>query len=144
MKIRLLIFDDEVMIRKIFKIALQDKGYEILDFDNPSICPVYLEPECNCPLNTMCADIIVTDIRMPEVNGLDFIRKQKEKGCKVKNILVISGYADLGILNEVKKLEAKFLRKPFNIDEFIAIINEFEKNIDPNRKLTNWDEATSS
>lgn len=137
-RIRVLIFDDEEMIRNIFKVALQGRDYEILDYENPAMCPVYLEPECNCPFNTMCADIIITDIRMPEVNGFEFIKKQKEKGCKVEHIVMISAYAADDMLKEIERLGVKFLKKPFSIDTFLAVIDEFEANIDPNRELSDW------
>ena len=135
-KIRVLIFEDEAGIRVLYKMALKDRDYEILDFDNPSICSVYLDSECNCPLNTMCADIIITDIRMPVVNGLEFLRKQKEKGCKVQNIIVVSGFADKETVCSIEGMGAVFLRKPFVIGEFLTIIDIFEANIDSERKLS--------
>ena len=137
-KIRVLIFDDEEGIRNIFKMVLKGRDYEIFDFENPAMCPVYYEPECNCPLNTMCTDIIITDIRMPEVDGLEFVRKQKEKGCKVQNIMITSAYVEPDVLKEIEAMGVRFLRKPFNIDEFLAIIDEFEANVDPDRDLSNW------
>ena len=140
MKIRVLIFDDEDMIRALFKIALKDKGYEIFDSATPASCPVYQNPECDCPLNEMCADIIISDIRMPEVNGLQFVKEQKKKGCKVTNIVLISAFVDKAIEKEATDMGCKILRKPFHIDELLAVLEEFEKNIDPNRTLAPWDE----
>jgi len=138
MKIRVLIFDDEVSIRRLFRIALERRGYEIFDFDNPSICPLYTQELCGCPSNKMCADIIISDIRMPSVDGISFIREQKEKGCKVQNVLITSAYIDPYVQKEVEELGCVCLKKPFHIDQFNAIIDMFEKNIDPDRELTEW------
>ena len=139
MRLRVLIFDDEKMIRNLLKIALSERNYEIFDFENPSICPIYKNPECNCPLNEMCADIIITDIRMPYINGLEFIKKQKEKGCKVKSIVIISAFASYESIKEATDLGCIFLRKPFKIDELLTILDKFEQNIDPDRMLSDWE-----
>lgn len=143
MNIRVLIFEDEEMVRKLFIRLLQKKGYEIYDFEDPISCPLYEKAECNCPLNKMCADIIITDIKMPHTNGLKFVKEQKEKNCKVKNIVVISGLVTPDLKEDIEKLGYKCLRKPFDTSELFNILDEFEKNIDPDRELIDWDEIAS-
>jgi len=139
MTIRVLIFDDEDMIRQLFKNALSSRDYEILDFQNPSECPIYKKCKCDCKPNEMCADIIITDIRMPVVDGLTFIKKQRNKKCKVKNILMVSGYMSDKMKRMAAELGCICLRKPFDLDELMDVMDEFEKNIDPDRILIDWD-----
>ena len=134
MKIRALIFDDEEIILRLLKTVLMGRGYEVLSYHNPSTCPVHLENVC-CDEDQVCADIIITDIKMPVVDGLTFLEKQKSKGCKVPNIGVISGYWSPDAKERAANLECKTFQKPFTLGQLEDWLDECEKNIEPNRIL---------
>ncbi|UKS26941.1 response regulator [Paenibacillus sp. HWE-109] len=62
-------------------------------------------------------DIVITDIRMPQADGLDMIQILKEKGCQAKFIL-LSGYADFEYARRGMQLGVKFyLNKPVEEEE---------------------------
>ncbi len=134
MRIRVLIFDDDDKIRDLLKEVIKIKGYEIFDYKNPSECSISINDKCNCG-ESQCTDVIITDIQMPITNGIDFINDLMSKGCKVKNILVISGCDDYQYLENRMKNKIKFLKKPFSIHDILSVLNEFEQNIDPSRTL---------
>ena len=138
MKIRVLIFEDEIAIIRLYKMMLKDRGYEIRTFEDPTFCPLYKEKECICQFDCMCADIIITDIQMPKIDGLTFIKEQKEKGCKVKNIIVISAFINEGVQDDAKKLGCSFMQKPFDMKDLFKWLDACEKTIDPKRKLAKW------
>lgn len=72
MKIRALVFEDNDQLRSLISTILEMRGYEVFTFSEPGSCPLYLKDKCPCPLKHTCADIIITDINMPSVTGLDF------------------------------------------------------------------------
>ena len=135
-KIRIAIFEDESMVRNMLEMLLFQyasiKGieYEILLYEDPTACPFKGAEKCLCSENEICTDIIITDINMPHVSGIELIKGQIEKGCKVRNILVISGYTDQKIIEWVLGAGCKYLHKPFQMSELYDTIDKFEENID--------------
>jgi hypothetical protein len=75
----------------LVSLILEKRGYEVFAFSDATMCPIFLRNECPCPSEYTCADIIVADINMPNITGLDFIENQLNFGCKVRNFGVISG-----------------------------------------------------
>jgi DNA-binding NtrC family response regulator len=137
MKIRVLIFDDEDSVRGLLCKIVALKNYETFDYRNPSECFIYADDKCECK-QSQCADIIITDVEMPVVNGISFINHLLSKECKANNILIVSGCEDYKTLEEVSDKKIKFLKKPFSIHAVLSILDEFEKNIDPSRTLIDF------
>lgn len=91
MKIRSLVLEDDACLRKLIVTLLKEKGHESYAFPDPSVCPVYLKKDCPCPLDYACADIMITDIQMPNITGLKFIENQAKRFCKIPNKAMMSG-----------------------------------------------------
>ena len=91
MKLRAFVFEDNDALRTTISSILEKRGYEVFSYSEPLLCPVYLDREC--PHEHPCMDILITDVRMPNMTGLDFIENQRRYGCKaiVSNKAVISG-----------------------------------------------------
>ena len=81
-RIRAFIFDDDAPIRSMLVGVLKQRSYEILAFARAAICPT-----CPCPEGHMCADIIISDVSMPNLSGIQFVQHQKMVGCRNENIL---------------------------------------------------------
>ncbi len=106
-KITLLYVDDEptnlllfeLNFNKIFNILIADSGLEGLKIlkENPQI------------------KVVITDMRMPEMNGIEFIKASKEEFSKI-SYFILTGYEiDEEISEALKKgLIKKILKKPFN------------------------------
>jgi CheY-like chemotaxis protein len=137
MKIRAFVFEDDEGILFLISSILKERGYEVLSFPDPLFCPVYLNSDCQCPMEYMCGDIFITDINMPTVTGLEFIEKLIRNGCKAipQNRALISGAWTDADLEHAKKLDCHIIYKPFINDEIIEWLDECEKRIDLNRKL---------
>jgi len=136
-RIRAVVIDDEDSIRDLFYDILKERGYEVYTSSEPLVCPVYLNFGCPCPGEHFCADIIITDLHMPNMTGSEFIEHQKNSGCKVQNIAVMSGSWTDEEIEHAKSLDCHIIKKPFNIGEIKKWLNECEKKIDHNRKLSN-------
>jgi DNA-binding NtrC family response regulator len=137
-RIRALVFDDNELICSLLWKFLEKRGYEVFTFLDPDSCPLHRTPSCNCPMDHACVDIIITDINMPNVSGLEFIEDQLKKGCKVKNIALMSGKWSDYEVEYAKRLGCQFFRKPFGLDELNEWLDGCEKKIDTNRALSNW------
>lgn len=68
-------------------------------------------------------DFVMTDIRMPEMNGLEFIRHMKQQNACPPAVIILSGYEEFEYAAEAMKLGASaYLLKPVDIDELIDTI----------------------
>ena len=75
---------------------------------------------------------------MPVQQGIDFLEGQMRKGCKCKNMALMSGdFAETDVVR-AKSIGLMLLKKPFGIKEILEWIESIEKTIDPNRKLSDW------
>lgn len=138
MRKRAFVFDDDEVIRKIIESILDDRGYEVLAFSDPGLCPLYRTTTCQCTSEQTCGDIIISDVNMPNVNGLRFVEKQKEMGCKVKHVALMSGGWSDSDLQRAQELGCQVFHKPFTVDEIYRWLDDCEKRIDASRMLANW------
>ena len=121
---RVAIVEDDINMRKSLEIALSEyDGYEIVSFKNPVDALKKLDDTI---------DVIVTDINMPKMNGLDFIRELDGRD----EVIVITGNATLNKAVETLRLGVKdFITKPFEIDELVSAINNASKIIEEEKKV---------
>lgn len=137
-RIRALIFDDNESICSVLWRLLEKRGYEVFTFLDPDSCSLHRTPTCPCPMDHACVDIIITDINMPNVSGLEFIKNQLKKGCKVKNVALMSGTWTDYEAEYAQRLGCQVFHKPFSLDELNEWLDDCEKKIDTNRALSNW------
>ncbi len=90
-KLRAIVLDDDYVLRTLIDDVLKNRGYEVHCSSEPFFCPVYLDSKCPCPVEHYCTTIIITDINMPNMTGLEFIEHQKRMGCKIQNVADMSG-----------------------------------------------------
>ena len=135
---RILIFDDSQEIRSLLYDFFNKRGYEVFSFPNPAFCPISHEKTCPCPTGLACSDFILSDLNMPVQQGIDFLERQKRKGCRCKNMALMSGNFTEKDVVRAKSIGLTLFRKPFGIKEILGWIENMEKTIDPDRKLTDW------
>ncbi len=75
-------------------------------------------------------DLILLDLAMPEVSGLDVIKSlKKENLLEQRNIVVFTASSDQKILEEIGNSGVKgILKKPCSVDDLTALIEKFHKN----------------
>ena len=106
-KSKLWIVDDEESIREICRSALED-NFIIETFPNGS--------EALLALNSDKPDLIITDIKMPGLSGLDLLQKVSEK-CPSLPTIVITAHSDIdNALSAYKGGAFEYLPKPFDVD----------------------------
>ena len=102
------IIDDEESIRTICTSALEDL-FNVVSFPNAS--------QALLALNSKKPDLIITDIKMPGMSGLEFLEKVSEKFPEIPTI-IITAHANIdNALSAYKGGAFEYLTKPFDIDE---------------------------
>jgi len=116
----ILTIDDEKFIRNSFTDILEDNGYEVIQAENGHIGLK--------KIREYKPDLILCDLQMPEMNGLEVVRTVKEEFEKVP-ILIVSGAGVLDDAIEAVRLGAwDYLMKPlFNLD---VLLQAVEKALD--------------
>ena len=115
-KLKLMYVDDEVMNLKLFELNF-NKKYEVIIAESGIGALKLLEKH----LDTA---IVISDMKMPIMSGIEFIKKAKEKYSNIK-FYILTGYDITDEIIEAlkSKLILKYFRKPFNFNE---IDNELE------------------
>jgi DNA-binding NtrC family response regulator len=113
-QLKLLLLDDEPIVGKRLKPALTKVGCEVEVFENPRQALKRIEEKE--------FDIVVTDIRMAEVDGIEVLEQVKKKSSRTK-VIIITGYAMMETAREAMEKGAfDFIAKPFEPDELRAVI----------------------
>ena len=135
-KLRAIVMDDEQLILAVFKLFLGRRGYEVIALDAPVTCSV--SPGTGvCRTRRPCCDVLLTDYRMPAVNGLELLDEQERRGCKldVRNKALISGFLDAHAHKSVKRLGCRAFDKPIVFSEIEEWLAECEQRADLSRSL---------
>jgi CheY-like chemotaxis protein len=145
MNTRILFFGDSDIMGNLYNLYLRSKGYEVLHFTSPRTCALVSNQSCTCSRKHACADIILTEMDLEGMTGLDLIRQQKERGCNAppRNKAVLSTGLNKKQEQDFRDIGCISLKKPFRLIDLIAWVNECEKNIPPDRKLVPREELIS-
>lgn len=111
------VVDDDDAARHSLRFMLECAGFIVRDYDSAvgflaTITPGgVVDPGC-----------IITDVRMPEMNGLELIERLKQKGI-AEPVIVITGHADVPMaIQALKGGVEDFIEKPFSDDRIIAVV----------------------
>ena len=115
-KKRIMLVDNEDSICDIYKRILTDEGFEVESFiDGGTAIESFSKKSF---------DIVITDLKMPKLDGFYVIKKVRELSPKT-DIIVISGYATLDSVIESIKLGAyDYLVKPFEISDLVGKVRK--------------------
>ena len=130
---RILVLDDDKDIRKLLETALSSKGHELRTFADPTEFPFLHNDSCPCKPDDSCADVLIADIVMPNMEGIDFVRSLKNEGCwplKLGNVAIISGYLTLHYMNELDAMGINYFRKPFELEDIYKCVEECQSRLD--------------
>jgi len=127
----ILLVDDEKDILDLFSEYLTSNGFNTISFDNPikAIKYFYQNPN-NCSL-------VITDYKMPQMSGIDLIKKIKEKDTdyKIKTIIISAFIKDnLPYDKSYITMIDKILEKPVYLDRLKNEVQELISTIDIQQK----------
>lgn len=115
-KLRIMILDDEPIVGKRLQPALVKAGFEVEVFVNPK--------EALARLDQQEFDIVVTDLKMEEVDGIQVLENILSRGQNTR-VILITGYATIEVAREaLVKGAFDFIAKPFKPSDLRAVINK--------------------
>ncbi len=135
-KRRAIIYGDNVDVANVLKDHFILRGYDAITYREPASCPLYGSGGA-CSELQPCADIIIADIHLPGMNGLDLLRAQLRHGCKVPagSKALMSDDLDDEVLHGIEELGCLCLQKPFAFREIAAWLDAREPFMDLARPL---------
>lgn len=108
------VIDDDYAVRESLAFLLATDGMTALTYDSAESFLAGagdLAPGC-----------IVTDVRMPGINGIELVKRLNEMGVKLP-VVVITGHADVPLAVEAMKAGVlDFIEKPFDYDKLLVVI----------------------
>ena len=127
----ILLVDDEKDILDLFSEYLSFNGFNTISFQNPiEALNYFYQNFTNCYL-------VIADYKMPQMSGIDFIKKIREKDtdCKIKTI-VISAYIKDNIPYDKSYVMTvdKILEKPVYLDRLKKVVQELISTINIQQK----------
>jgi two-component system response regulator FixJ len=108
------VVDDDVAVRQSLSFLLASDGFPVRLYESASaFLDSFQEASDGC---------IVTDVRMPGIDGIDFMRRLRTRGIALP-VIVITGHANVALAVEAMKEGASdFVEKPFNDDVLLSSI----------------------
>ena len=98
------VVDDEPSVRRSVRLILETANHEVLEFESAT---QFLEQ-----LSTKLRGCVVSDVRMPKLDGIQFLNRMRELGSHLP-VLILTGHADVPMAVKAMKLGAvEFLEKP--------------------------------
>jgi DNA-binding NtrC family response regulator len=121
-KLEILVLDDESIVCARLKPALEKEGFYVETFTDSR--------EAKKRLEERRFDIVVTDLKMANVDGMELYRFVNEKWPGTK-VIIISGFATIDVAREALQAGVRdVIAKPFKIGQLKDLINQVSSEID--------------
>ena len=116
---RVLVVDDEENIRLVLRTLLRKQGYEVEVAESGEAALALVD--------TFGPDVVLTDVRMPRMGGLDLLATLKAKQYPA-TVIVMSAYGNIDLALEAMKAGAyDYVSKPFKPDEIVLALRKAEE-----------------
>lgn len=116
---KILVVDDSITLRTSVKFTLEKKGYKIIQAEHGKAGLDKLEKEGK-------VDLIISDINMPVMDGITFIKEVKKTSHRFTPILILTTESEPEKKKEGKKAGAAgWLVKPFKNNQLVKIAQKF-------------------
>ena len=129
---KLLVIDDEASTRDLLKMSLESDGYTVfVAEDGPKGLEIFARE--NPP-------VVLTDIKMPGMDGIEVLRRVKEQSPDTE-VIVITGHGEMNLAVQALQLEASdFINKPISDEGLAVALRRAEEKIWLREKLKEYTE----
>lgn len=110
----ILVVDDSAPTLEVLQRTLSAEGYQVMTASDVMNAIMLLE--------AVPVDLVITDLKMPKVDGMDLVRHVREN-FRTTEVMMITGYPSIeGAVEAVKTGAEEYLAKPFTDDELLAAV----------------------
>ncbi|MCI0471919.1 MAG: sigma-54 dependent transcriptional regulator, partial [Candidatus Aminicenantes bacterium] len=123
-QLKILVIDDDPSIRNMLAIVLKKSGFDVTCTESGKTALEKLKKES--------FDLVISDIKMPDISGIDLLKKIKVISPEIP-VIMITAFASANDAVEAMKLGAEdYVTKPFSLDELKIIIDRaiYKTNIE--------------
>lgn len=107
-----LIVDDEPELTEILSFYLEDEGFRVITVNTAQ--------DALAKIDSDHVDAMVTDVRMPQMTGVELLKRMKAESRKQRpKVLIITGYSDVTAESASGQGADGFLAKPFSREAFM-------------------------
>jgi DNA-binding NtrC family response regulator len=132
MENKILLVDDEKDVRDVLNVSLTDMGYDVFEAESGDQA-LHIFKKVN-------PSIVLTDIKMPGMDGIELLRKVKHENPDAEVIMITGhGAMDLAIMS-LKYEAADFITKPINVDVLEIAVQRAREKIITRQKLREYTE----
>ncbi len=112
---KILIIDDENLVRSVINIALTNNGYKVYEADNGKTgIQMFIDID---------PDIVITDVNMPEMSGIEVTKNIKENKVDA-DVVIMTGYGTEELIIEALRVGASnYINKPVDFKELFNILD---------------------
>ena len=128
----IMIVDDEIDVTIVMRLSMQKYGFNVYTFTDPYLAFEHFQ------LNSKEYRLVISDIRMPGMNGFEFVRKVREIKQDIKILLMTAFDINTTIFSE-ELLATKvngFIQKPISLKRLNIEIKKYTNGIKPITRLT--------
>ena len=130
-----------VAIERIIRISLADElreaNYQVFEFDNADAALL--------KMNTTIPDLVISDLKMPNINGIELLKRIKKNNNNIQ-VILMTAYSSISTVVEAMNLGAyDYVEKPFENEKILIMIKhilELKQIKDENEQLKNKLNAT--
>ncbi len=116
MKGRVLVIDDEAIVRVSCERVLKPEGFEVVVTSRGDEAIDFLEKE---PY-----DVVLTDLKMPDMDGLEVLKIIKERWPDIQ-VIIITGYGTISTAVQAIKMGAyEYIEKPFTPQDILEVVEK--------------------
>ncbi len=117
---KVLIIDDDEDVREILKLHLSEQNFKIIEAENGEDGIKLLKSEDNM----VNVGVILCDIRMPKVNGIDCIKYIHQEAPGIP-VVVVTGFPDTEMATQLLKNGVKdYLIKPVDKEKLVSVVQQ--------------------
>jgi DNA-binding response OmpR family regulator len=112
----ILLVDDDPDVTTVFSLGLQDEGFDVYTYNDPL--------EALSKFKSDFYDLLLMDINMPQMNGIELTRQILELDANVKVCFITAGEANIEVLRELYPTRSIgcYIKKPVTIEELVRRI----------------------
>lgn len=125
--IKVLLIEDEELTRNLLKRVMEKEGYNVIVADNG---------ERGLELfNLEKPDIVVTDIKMPGLNGEEVLNRIKRL-VPATEVILITGHGDIEtVINALREGALDYIKKPINVEQLLLSLGRAQEKVIENKKI---------